>query len=234
MNSKRIFLYVVCLICSAFTTSFFFGYIVPQGTISFEIESSIQDKLQVFWGMKSNNYTEEDSVVVVLKDARQNIIIDIPDLKKIKTIRFDPNTTESVVKIYHITLNQKWIDPIIFNSVDTFKKIIPINGIGILNLSKDAIVLSVTDNDPQLEIIVYPQVHIYRYLVFFLVLVTNTFFLVLIFYLFMNSHKWFSVVKVVEVLLVVSCMYMFSIYFGKQFHFTTLFIKELFNEFVGK
>ncbi len=131
-----------------FITLAFIGYLSTLAVIKIELDSKIDDKLQIYWEDENSHFSEAQSKTTSTQKGRHSYWLVIHDFKEITQFRIDPTSQKTHLKIYGIDLYSLQY---LSNPFDLFNDSTHAKQLKQLNQSESFFELESIGNDPQIS-----------------------------------------------------------------------------------
>ncbi len=150
-----------------FITLAFIGYLSTLAVLKIEIDSAIDDKLQIYWEDEYKPFSEAKSTITDTKQGRHTYWVFIHHVKKFTNFRIDPSIQQTKLIIHGVNLYSFQYFPINFDLInDSIKS----NQIKELSQSPPPFALESLGNDPQITVSPIQQKSPFLFIIFLIVI----------------------------------------------------------------
>ena len=157
----------ILFISLLFISLAFIGYLSTLAVFKIEIDSTIDDKLQIYWEDENKPFSEAKSKTTNTKQGRHTYWIFIPNVKKHTDFRIDPSIQQTKLKIHEIDLYSLQYFPV---KLDLYNDSSQANQIEGLEQSASPYELKMLGNDPYIAVSPIQEKSPLLYIIFLMVI----------------------------------------------------------------
>ena len=124
--------------------------------IQLETDSPYPGYFKVYWADKDEIYREKNSKQVLVTAYRQNYSMFLTNMANVTRLRIDPVEYAGVVKLKRFSISQPGYEPVNLATRSELERIKPVQQIHSTSFVDDALVLTTSGEDGQLELTIEP------------------------------------------------------------------------------